>query len=78
MLGINETYDLDNVEEISLSGDGIVSIKTGLVVIDKSRYYLDRFYMEKYLKKVTNLIDSYNGTKTYHYWKLKDALSLNY
>lgn len=35
--GINETYDMDHFEEISLSGDRAACIKTGLAVIDKSR-----------------------------------------
>ncbi len=74
---LNETYDLEQVEEISLSGDGAAWIKTGLDVIPKSRYYLDRFHLEKYLKKAASPIDAFKGTKTEHYWKLKDALSWN-
>jgi hypothetical protein len=74
---LNETYDLDQVEEISLSGDGANWIKTGVGIIPKSKFYLDRFHLEKYLKKIANPIDSINQTKGTYYWKLKDALSWN-
>lgn len=73
---LDATYDLDQVEEISLSGDGGGWIKTGLNIIPKCRYYVDRFHLEKYIKKAANPIDSAKGTNQEYYWRLKDELSL--
>lgn len=50
---LEETYDMTQVENIYLSGDGANWIKEGLGWIDKSKYVLDRFHLSKYIRKAT-------------------------
>ena len=73
---LDAAYDLDQVEEISLSGDGAPWIKTGLGVIPGCKYYLDRFHLEKYIKRAVAPIEAVRGAKGDYYWKVKDSLSL--
>lgn len=48
---IKNNYDIDKIKRIYLSGDGANWIKTGLDIIPKSRFVLDRYHMNKYVLK---------------------------
>lgn len=48
---LEETYDLDSVKKIYLSGDGAAWIKAGIKMIPKSEFVLDGFHLLKYIKK---------------------------
>lgn len=48
---IRINYDVDKLKRIYISGDGANWIKTGLDVIPKSRFVLDRYHMNKYVIK---------------------------
>lgn len=74
---IEEAYDLDKVEEISLSGDGAAWIQMGAQILPKSRLYLDKYHLEKALRKAAAPIDALKNTKEKYYWTLKDAISLD-
>lgn len=50
---IDEAYDLDKVENIYIAGDGANWIKTGLGIINKSKYVLDHYHLSKYIKIIT-------------------------
>lgn len=74
---LDEAYDLDQVEEITLSGDGAPWIQMGVHPLPKCRFYLDKFHLEKALRKAASPIDALKGTKDHYYWFLKDAIRLN-
>ena len=46
---IYDTYDPDALERVYISGDGASWIKTGVDVIVKSRFVLDKFHIMKYI-----------------------------
>lgn len=48
---LNESYALENVQRIYLSGDGAGWIKAGLRKIPDATFVLDRFHVIKYIKK---------------------------
>jgi len=48
---IKNNYNTDKIKRIYLSGDGANWIKTGLDVIPKSKFVLDRYHMNKYVLK---------------------------
>lgn len=50
---IDKIYKLDSVETIYLSGDGAAWIKQGLDWIPKSRFVLDNYHLNKYVKEAT-------------------------
>jgi len=50
---LEETYDMDKIEKIYLSGDGARWIKEGLGWIKGSIFVLDRFHLSKYVKVAT-------------------------
>jgi len=54
---IDEVYDMDKVEVIYLSGDGAAWIKQGLDWIPKSKYVLDNYHLNKYIKEATAHLD---------------------
>lgn len=74
---LSEAYDLDKVEEIALSGDGAGWIRMGESILPKCRLYLDKFHLEKALKKAASPVDALKGTDRTYYWFLKDAISLD-
>src|SRR5699024_4186925 len=47
---IDEAYDLDSVGNIYIAGDGARWIKTGIEIIKDSKYVLDHYYLNKYVK----------------------------
>ena len=55
---IDEAYDLDKVENIYIAGDGANWIKTGLGIINKSKYVLDHYHLSKYVKILTAHLQS--------------------
>lgn len=59
---IDEVYKIDVVETIYLSGDGASWIKQGLDWIPKSRFVLDNYHLNKYIKEATAHLD--NGAIT--------------
>lgn len=48
---LEEHYDLEQVEQIFLCGDGAPWIKQGLGILPRSTFVLDRFHLEKRLKE---------------------------
>jgi len=50
---IDDKYDMDYIETIFLAGDGANWIKTGLKEIQKTKYILDRYHLNKYVLKAT-------------------------
>lgn len=69
-------YDLDQVEEINLSGDGASWIQMGAEMLPKCRYHLDKFHLRKAIRKATVPLDGLKGTKEEYYWHLSDATEL--
>lgn len=66
---IDEVYDIDKVETIYLSGDGAAWIKQGLNWIPKSKFVLDNYHLNKYIKSATAHLDNEAITQG-----LKDAV----
>jgi hypothetical protein len=50
---IDDIYDIYYIETIFLAGDGANWIKTGLKEIQKTKYVLDRYHLNKYVLKAT-------------------------
>ncbi len=50
---IYKVYDVDSVDVIYLSGDGASWIKQGLNWIPKSKFVLDNYHLNKYVKEAT-------------------------
>ena len=48
---IEETYDTDVLERVYIAGDGATWIKTGLEVIEGSKFVLDKYHMMKYINE---------------------------
>ncbi|HEY5585653.1 MAG TPA: ISLre2 family transposase [Ruminiclostridium sp.] len=66
---IDEVYSIDKVETIYLSGDGAAWIKQGLNWIPKSKFVLDNYHLNKYIKAATAHLDNEMITQG-----LKDAV----
>ena len=62
---IYNQYDIDNIENIFVSGDGAAWIKQGISWIPKSVYLLDRFHINKYILKAT----THNHKYRFHIWE---------
>jgi hypothetical protein len=54
---IDEVYKMDSVDVIYLSGDGAAWIKQGLDWIPKSKFVLDNYHLNKYIKEATAHLD---------------------
>ena len=54
---IDKIYEMGSVEIIYLSGDGAAWIKQGLDWIPKSRFVLDNYHLNKYVKEATAHLD---------------------
>lgn len=54
---LEETYDMEKVKTVYLSGDGASWIKEGTHWIPKSKYVLDRFHLAKYIRAATAHMD---------------------
>ena len=50
---IEAQYNVDSIETIYLSGDGAPWIKQGLQWLPKSKYVLDNYHLQKYIKRAT-------------------------
>lgn len=50
---VYEAYDIEKIKEIYIAGDGASWIKTGLEYIPGSKFVLDHFHLNKYVKKAT-------------------------
>lgn len=62
---IETTYDTDYLERIYISGDGAGWIKAGCEVLEKAKFVLDKFHMEKYINRaVVHLFDSAGDVKS--------------
>jgi len=55
---IDQAYDYDRIEKIYLSGDGASWIKTGLFLIGKSIFVLDRYHLNKAVKMAGTHIEN--------------------
>lgn len=66
---IDEVYDVNKVETMYLSGDGAAWIKQGLTWIPKSKFVLDNYHLNKYIKAATAHLDNEAITQG-----LKDAV----
>jgi hypothetical protein len=54
---IDEVYRMDSVQVVYLSGDGAAWIKQGLDWIPKSKFVLDNYHLNKYVKEATAHLD---------------------
>ncbi|MFV0342744.1 MAG: ISLre2 family transposase [Anaerocolumna sp.] len=62
---IATVYDIDYLDRIYISGDGARWIKAGCEVLEKSKFVLDKFHMEKYINRaVVHLFDSASDVKS--------------
>jgi len=62
---IETVYDTDYLERIYISGDGAGWIKAGCDVLEKAKFVLDKFHMEKYINRaVVHLFDSADDVKS--------------
>jgi len=69
---IDETYDMEFLERVYISGDGASWIKQGVNWIPKSRFVLDNYHQEKYIHtSVVHLLDSADDVKD----MIQDAIS---
>ena len=50
---IDKVYDIDKIEVIYLSGDGAAWIRQGLNWVPKSKFVLDNYHLNKYVKEAT-------------------------
>lgn len=50
---IDKQYNMDSIETIYLSGDGAAWIREGINWLPKSRFVLDGYHLQKYLKVAT-------------------------
>ncbi|HHW21824.1 MAG TPA: ISLre2 family transposase [Clostridiaceae bacterium] len=50
---IEDTYDVDKIETVYISGDGAAWIKQGLNWIGNSKFVLDKYHLSKYVKVAT-------------------------
>lgn len=59
-------YDTEYLERIYIAGDGAPWIKSGIEILgSKSRFYLDKFHMMKYVNRsTTHLLDSTEDVKS--------------
>lgn len=48
-----EAYNYDKIENIYIAGDGAKWIKTGLKYLPRSKFILDHYHLNKYVKKIT-------------------------
>lgn len=72
---ISEQYDEDKIETVYISGDGASWIKQGLNWIVKSRFVLDNYHLNKYIKVATAHINDeaiYQGLKDALDWSDKE------
>lgn len=65
---IEDSYEIDNIKAIYISGDGAAWIKRGLEYFTNARFVLDRYHMNKYVTKATASNRKYSS-------KLWDALN---
>ena len=54
---LNEAYDLDAVENIYINGDGASWIRSGVNIIPKSKFALDKYHMHKYILAATSHLE---------------------
>lgn len=54
---LNEAYDLDAVENIYINGDGASWIRSGVNIIPKSKFALDKYHMHKYIIAATSHLE---------------------
>lgn len=50
---LEQTYDMDKVKTVFISGDGASWIKEGTSWIDKGKYVMDRFHFQKAIRRAT-------------------------
>ena len=67
---IYKSYNDESIESIYISGDGAPWIREGTQWIPKSRYVLDKYHLNKYIKSATAHFNE-DGTM---YYALKDAI----
>ena len=60
---IYNTYDPDVLERVYIAGDGAGWIKTGVDVIAKSRFVLDKFHIMKYINNSTAHLENADEIK---------------
>lgn len=66
---IDKQYDEESIETIYISGDGASWIRQGCTWINKSRFVLDNYHLNKYVKTATAHLNSEEI-----YQELRDAL----
>ncbi len=56
---IESAYDIEKIKHIYINGDGAAWIKSGISVLPKSKFVLDKYHMHKYIISATShLLDS--------------------
>ena len=66
---IDDTYDVDKIETVYISGDGAAWIKQGLNWIGNSKFVLDKYHLSRYVKVATAHLEDEDITQ-----ELDDAL----
>lgn len=66
---IDKQYEYESIETIYISGDGAPWIRQGTQWISKSRFVLDNYHLNKYIKKATAHLDNPELTQ-----ELRDAI----
>lgn len=51
---IKDTYDIDALKKVYISGDGAAWIKAGTSYIDKALFCTDKYHLMKYINKASN------------------------
>jgi len=70
---LEATYDLDEVEQIFLSGDGAPWIRAGEEILPNCRFVIDGYHLSKYIKSATGAYPGYERKlKKYVYSGKKD------
>lgn len=66
---IDKQYKAESIETVYISGDGASWIRQGLQWIEKSKFVLDKYHMNKYIKTATAHLNDITM-----YYTLKDAI----
>lgn len=54
---IESAYDMDELKQINLNGDGASWIKSGASILPKTKFVLDKFHMHKYIITATSHLE---------------------
>ena len=70
---IYDNYDTEYLENVYIAGDGAPWIVAGCRVLEKSKFVLDKYHLEKYIHKATtHLDDSQQAAKEFIYGAINE------